>query len=150
MDFIDTKKIVKHDSAWQQNKINHNNAVLPIYGNISCGQLKFIDDNLEGYIEIPKRMIGDGDYFVLRTSGDSMINADIYDGDLIIIKRQSTAENGDIVAAMIDNEVTLKRFFKLDDKEKYKLHPENTNYNDIIIDECDVLGVAVKILKTLD
>ena len=150
MDFIDTKKIVKHDSAWQQNKINSNNAVLPIYGNISCGQLKFIDDNLEGYIEIPKRMIGDGDYFVLRTSGDSMINADIYDGDLIIIKRQSTAENGDIVAAMIDNEVTLKRFFKLDDKEKYKLHPENTNYNDIIIDECDVLGVAVKILKTLD
>ena len=149
MDFIDTKKIVKHDSAWQQNKINSNNAVLPIYGNISCGQLKFIDDNLEGYIEIPKQMIGDGDCFVLRTSGDSMIDADIYDGDLIIIKRQSTAENGDIVAAMIDNEVTLKRFFKLDDVKKYKLHPENTNYNDIIVDECDVLGVAVKIIKNL-
>lgn len=104
---------------------------------------------MEGYIEIPKNLIGDGDYFVLRASGNSMINADIYDGDLIIIKRQTTAENGDIVAAMVDNDVTLKRFFMLGDIQKYKLQPENSSYNDMIVDSCDILGIAIKKLKNI-
>ena len=149
MDYIDIKNIVRHDATWHQNKLIHNKIIIPIYGDISCGQLKSIDNNIEGYIEIPRYMIGDGNYFVLHTSGDSMINADIHDGDLIIIKRQSTADNGNIVAVMIDNEVTLKRFFRLDNIRKYKLHPENSNYDDIIVDNCDILGVAVKILKNL-
>lgn len=149
MDYINGKNIVIHEEEWQKYKVNTNKIVLPIYGNISCGQLKSIDNNLEGYLEIPKRLIGNGDYFVLRTSGDSMVEADIHDGNLIIIKRQSTAENGDIVAVMVDNDVTLKRFFKLEDIQKYKLHPENSNYDDIIVDNCDILGIAVKILKNL-
>lgn len=149
MDYIDIKNILIHDAEWQSDKINDNKIIIPIYGSISCGQLKLIDSNLEGYIEIPKRLIGNGDYFVLRTSGNSMINANIHDGDLIIIRRQANAENGDIVAVMVDNEVTLKRFFMLEDVQKYKLHPENSNYDDIVVDNCDILGVAIKILKNL-
>lgn len=149
MDYINDKNIVIHEEEWQKYKVNTNKIVLPIYGNISCGQLKFINDNVEGYIEIPKNLIGDGDYFVLRASGNSMINADIYDGDLIIIKRQTTAENGDIVAAMVDNDVTLKRFFMLGDIQKYKLQPENSSYNDMIVDSCDILGIAIKKLKNI-
>ena len=149
MDYIDFTHIVLHDATWQRNKLCNNMTVIPIYGNISCGHLRSIDENIDGYIEIPKHMIGDGDYFLLHASGDSMINAGIHDGDLIIIKRQPTAENGNIVAVMIDDEVTLKRFFRLDNVRQYKLHPENSNYDDIIIDNCDVLGIAVKILKNL-
>lgn len=149
MDYIDIKEIVQHDSTWQNNKIDPTKTVIPIVGDIPCGQFRLINDNIEGYIEIPKYMIGPGDYFVLRTKGDSMIDADIHDGDLIIIKRQSTADNGSIAAVMIDNKVNLKRFFKLDDIHKYRLHPENSNYDDIIVDSCDILGIAVKIIKNI-
>ncbi len=149
MDIIHSKKIYYHDATWQQYSLNGSRTILPIYGNISCGHLKSINDNIDGYIEIPKTMIGSGDYFVLRASGDSMINADIYDGDLIVIQRQPTAENGDIVAVMINDEVTLKRFFRLDGINKYKLQPENSNYNDIVVDNCDILGIAIKKLGDL-
>ena len=149
MDFIYKDKLIYHDASWQQQKIRKNRCIIPIYGQISCGYLKSIDDNVDGYIEIPKDMIGKGDYFVLRASGDSMINADIHNGDLIIIQRQTTADDGDIVAVMIDNDVTLKRFFRLDDIHAYELKPENPKYNATIVKDCDILGVATKKIESL-
>jgi len=149
MDYVDIKDIEMHDAQWQKNKLHRRKIAIPLYGSISCGMLKFINNNIEGYVEIPKHMVGEGDYFVLRTSGDSMIDAGIEDGNLIIVKKQSTADDGNIVAVMINNEVTLKRFFRLDKTKKYKLHPENSAYEDIIVDNCDILGVAVKILRNI-
>ena len=88
-------------------------------------------------------------YFVLKSDGDSMINAGINKDDLLVIKMQSYAENGDIAVVELDNDVTLKRFYKLEDKHLYKLHPENDKYDDIYLEKCNVLGVAVKIIKDI-
>ena len=106
------------------NLSNERNLLLTIYGKVSCGKLKFIDDNVEGFVEIPSSFLGEDKYFVLKSDGDSMINAGIKKGDLLVIKMESHAKNGDIAVVELDNKVTLKRFYKLEDKHQYKLHPE--------------------------
>lgn len=150
MDYINKRNTKIHDVEWEITTIPRDNSVFKIYGNISCGKLKFIDDNVVGYIEIPKEFIGDGDYFVLRTKGDSMINCGINDGDLLLIQRQTSAEDGQIAAIMVEDHVTLKRFYRMKKECKYRLHPENPKCQDIILDSCEILGIAVKIIKDLD
>lgn len=150
MDSISAKQLIFYDKNWNSDRLSNNGShLMTIYGKISCGKLKFIDGNIEGYMEIPNSLIGDGDYFVLKSKGDSMINSGIKDGDLLIIKLQSYAENGQIAVVEMDNKVTLKRFYRLEQDKKYRLHPENEKYDDIFLDECNILGVAVKIIKDL-
>ena len=124
-------------------------SLMPIYGDIPCGELGYLDDNIEGYVEIPNGLIGTGEYFVLQADGDSMIGAGINDTDLVIIRKQDYADDGDIVVAFVDSKVTLKRYYKLRDIKAYRLHAENEAYEDKIVKDCQVLGVAVKILKDL-
>ena len=115
------------------------------------GYILFInDDYKEEILEIPQHMLGSGEYFALRAEGDSMIDAGISDGDILIIKMQNYAENGQIVVARIGQNVTLKRIFMLDDEKKIKLCPENKLYKEIITDECDIMGVATKIIKDVE
>lgn len=123
--------------------------LMPIYGGIPCGELGYLDDNIEGYVEIPNGLIGTGAYFVLQADGDSMVGAGINDSDLVIIRKQDYADDGDIVVAFVDSKVTLKRYYKLRDIKAYRLHAENEAYEDKIVKDCQVLGVAVKILKDL-
>ena len=82
---------------------------------------------------------------MLRVRGNSMIEIGIDDGDYVIIRRQETAENGEIAAVMIDNEVTLKRFYK--EKDRFVLHPENSSMQDIITEKADILGVLVGLMR---
>ena len=124
-------------------------SLMPIYGGIPCGELGYLDDNIEGYVEIPNGLIGTGAYFVLQADGDSMVGAGINDSDLVIIRKQDYADDGDIVVAFVDSKVTLKRYYKLRDIKAYRLHAENEAYEDKIVKDCQVLGVAVKILKDL-
>ena len=150
MDIINKKNLVFYDKDWNSSNLsNERNLLLTIYGKVSCGKLKFIDDNVEGFVEIPSSFLGEDKYFVLKSDGDSMINAGIKKGDLLVIKMQSHAENGDIAVVELDNKVTLKRFYKLEDKHQYKLHPENEKYDDIYLEKCNILGVAVKIIKDI-
>ena len=141
-------RIVLHDLDYAK-KTASNNPLLTVFGYVPCGSPNFIDDNIEGFLEIPKSMLGQGDFFVLRAKGDSMVDAGIKTGDLIIIKRQPTAEDGQIVVARLGNNVTLKKYYKLETAKKIVLHPENENYEDIVIRDCDIMGVAVKIIKDL-
>ena len=141
-------RIVLHDVDYAK-KTSPNNLLLTVFGYVPCGSPNFIDDNIEGFLEIPKSMLGQGDFFVLRAKGDSMVDAGIKTGDLIIIKRQSTAENGQIVVARLGNNVTLKKYYKLETEKQIMLHPENKKYDDIVIRNCDIMGVAVKIIKDL-
>lgn len=145
-------KIVFHDKESEKLKDKKLKNIFPVCGDISCGYPKFLDDEIESYLEIPESMIGQGDFFVLRADGDSMIGADINSGDLVLVRKQSYAEDGQIVVAFTDEydeEVVLKRYFELRDKKLYKLHPENPKYEDIIVKQCTVIGVAVKVLRDI-
>ena len=147
-------KIIFHekDSEKLQSALKKKKNIYPVYGDISCGYPKFIDNEIEKFVEIPESMIGQGEFFVLRAKGDSMIDAGINNGDLVLVRKQSYAEDGQIVVAFTDEydeEVVLKRFFELKDEKLYKLHPENSKYEDIIVKSCTIIGIAVKIFRDI-
>ena len=121
---------------------------VPPLGSGSCGIPKFAEENIEEYVCLPESLFGRGEFFLLRARGDSMIGAGIEDGDLVLIRQQSTAEYNQIVVALVDDEATLKRFRPKEDH--ICLHPENNRYEDIIVDSCLIQGVAVKVIKDLD
>lgn len=126
---------------------NTNNAA--ILGSVSCGVPKFAEENIEEYIPLPETLFGKGDFFILKANGTSMIDAGIDDGDLVVIRQQSSAEEGQIVVALIDDEATLKRFYRDDRNKCIRLHPENSNMDDIIVDDCIIQGIAVKVIKDI-
>ena len=122
---------------------------VPVLGSVSCGLPKFAEENIEEYVKLPVSLFGKGDFFLLRAKGDSMINAGIEDGDLVLVRKTDTADYNRIVVALIgEEEATLKRFRP--DGEVIRLHAENPNYDDIIVNDCIIQGVAVKILKDLN
>ncbi len=124
----------------------------PVSGDIACGSPIYADEQHDESFPIPADYIGRGEYFWLRAKGNSMINAGIENGDLVLIRRQNTANEGDIVAALIDDSATLKTF-RLDRKSrKVVLIAENDdkeNYPDQIYDSIVIQGVAVYVLKSL-
>ncbi len=118
---------------------------IPILGNVAAGVPLLASENFDGYISIPSDMLKAGDYFALNVRGDSMINAGILDGDTALIKQKQTAENGEIIVAMIDDAVTLKRFYK--EKNRVKLQAENDAYSPIYTQSIKILGKLVKIFR---
>ncbi len=122
---------------------------VPILGSIPCGPLTEETECIEGYYNLPTSFLGRGEHYLLRASGDSMINAGIDDGDLVLIRKQNEAENGDIVVALADNLSTLKRLYRDDIRKCVVLHPENDYMEDIIVKDCYIQGVAVKIIKDI-
>ena len=123
---------------------------VPVLGSIACGIPKFAEENIEGYVRLPVSMFGHGNFFILRAYGDSMIEAGIEDGDLVLIRQQDTADEGQIVVALIDDEATLKRFYPEPENERICLHPENSQMDNIYVDYCQIQGVAVKVIKDLE
>lgn len=123
---------------------------VPILGEIACGIPKYAEENIEEYVKLPVSLFGNGNFFILRAYGDSMIEAGIEDGDLVLIKQQNVADDGQIVVALIDDEATLKRFYPEPKKHRIRLHPENSHMDDIIVDHCEIQGVAVKVFKDLE
>ena len=120
-------------------------AIAPIVGTIACGQPVDAMENIEESVTLPRAIFGAGNLFLLHAKGDSMVEADIHNGDLVVIRQQNTAENGEIVVAMINGETTLKRFYKKNGK--IILHPENKTMDDIIVKNCEIQGVLVSCIK---
>lgn len=120
-----------------------------VVGSIACGKPLLAEENIENYLPIPKAFLGKGKYFILKASGNSMINSGICDGDYVIVKQQEYAEDGQIVVALIDDEATLKRFYRDDKLKKIRLHPENNRMKDMYFDSIVIQGVAVKVIKDL-
>lgn len=118
---------------------------IPIIGTIRAGSPIFAVENLDGYIPLPEEFITGGNEFALKVQGDSMINAGIFDKDIIIVHQQNTAENGDIVVALVDDSATVKRFFKK--KNKIVLHPENDELSDMVFDNVAILGVVKGLMR---
>jgi len=125
---------------------------LPIVGSVAAGPLSEALEHIEGHLSIDQSLVSGSDSFLLRVRGDSMIDAQIADGDLAVIHPQSVAENGDIVVAMLDGEATLKRFFRED--ETIRLQPENSRLQPIILSAADgdvtIVGKVAAILRVLE
>lgn len=113
----------------------------PLIGNISAGLPKLAEENVDDIINLPAGLFKGDDLFALRVKGDSMINAGIFNKDIIIVRKQETANNNDIVVALIDNEATVKRFIK--QKDKIILRPENDTMTDMVFDNVSILGIVV-------
>lgn len=122
---------------------------VPVLGDVSCGLPKYAEENIEDYVKLPVSLFGTGDFYFLRAKGESMIEAGICEGDLILVKRQNYASNGQIVVALIDDEATLKRFYPEPQHHRIRLHPENETMKDIYVADCEIQGVAVKVIKDL-
>ena len=113
---------------------------IPLVGTITAGTPILAIENLDGYYPLPPEFSSENDVFALKVNGDSMINAGIYDKDVIIVEKSDTAENGQIVVALIEESATVKKFFIKDGK--YVLHPENDTMEDMIYDHVSILGIV--------
>jgi repressor LexA len=120
---------------------------VPILGSVAAGKPLFAEENFQDTLYLPDSMIrgDDNRYFALYVRGDSMINAGILNGDVAVIKQQDTASDGDIVVALIEDSVTLKRFFR--ENSRIRLQPENDNYNPIYCQDLRILGILSNILR---
>lgn len=118
---------------------------VPIVGRVAAGQPILASENIENYFPIPAEFMPNQDVFMLHVKGDSMINAGIFDGDSILVKKQPTAENGDMVVALIDDSATVKTFYK--ENGHYRLQPENDAMDPIIVDEVSILGIAFGVFR---
>ena len=122
---------------------------VPVLGTVSCGIPKYAEENIEGYVRLPVALFGRGQFYILRANGDSMIDADIYDGDLVLIRQQNYADEGQIVVALMEDEATLKRYYPEPENHRVRLHPENEALEDIYASDCIIQGVAIKVIKDL-
>lgn len=118
---------------------------VPIIGNVAAGQPLLAVENVEGYFPILADEVPKGEVFMLNVKGESMINAGIYDGDKILVKKQSVAENGEIIVALIDDSATVKTYYKED--KHYRLQPENDTMEPIIVSELDILGKVIGLYR---
>ena len=114
-------------------------------GTVTAGQPVFAYENYEDYYSFPSGSFKGTDLFMLSVQGTSMIDAGIYDGDKIIVRKQESAENGDIVVALIEDSATVKRFFKREGY--YVLHPENETMDDIIVEQVEILGKVIGLVR---
>lgn len=127
-------------------KLKKGNFVLaPLIGSIACGIPNPSEESYEDTYALPSDIFGTGTLFMLHAEGNSMIEAGISPGDLLVLRQQNSAEDGEIVVALINGETTLKRLYHKGGK--IVLHPENKRMQDIIVDNCDVQGVLVSCIK---
>ena len=118
---------------------------VPLIGTVAAGQPILAQENIENYFPVPAEYMPNSECFMLKVKGDSMVNAGIFNGDQILVQQQNTANNGDIVVALIDDSATVKTFYKEDGH--YRLQPENDSMSPIIVDEVTILGKVFGVLR---
>ena len=118
---------------------------LPVIGNVAAGTPILADENIEAYFPVPIDFVGSGNHYILRVKGESMIEAGILDGDYLIVRQQADASNGEIVVAMLEDEATVKRFYKRD--KFIELRPENSAMQPIIAPQVAILGKVTGLLR---
>lgn len=124
---------------------------VPKLGYVPCGPLSEEYECIDGYVRLPASFVGNAKKcFLLTASGNSMVDAGISDGDLVLVRQQETANYNDIIVALVGNEVTLKRYRPDSASGKIILHPENKRMKDMVVDECRIQGVAIRAIKNLE
>ena len=122
-------------------------ASLPVVGRVAAGAPILAEQNIKSYFPIPAEYVPRGESFILKVHGTSMINVGIMDGDFIFVNSCSTAENGEIVVALIDDSATVKRFFR--EKDHIRLQPENDEMEPIIVEDCRILGKVFGVYRVM-
>ena len=120
---------------------------IPVIGRVAAGSPILAEENTETVLPLPAELVGDGELFVLRVRGESMINAGILNDDYIVVRKQPDARNGEIVVALVEDEATVKRFYK--ENGHFRLQPENDNMEPIIVPEVVILGRVVSLLRKI-
>ena len=138
--------IVRHQGSNRSIRLtNDNTAFVPVLGKVTAGIPILAIEDVECYIPISENVRRGRELFALRVVGESMINAGILDNDIVVVHKTPSAENGQIVVAMIDNEATVKRFYK--ENGYVRLQPENDTFQPIITDECSILGRVISVVR---
>ena len=120
---------------------------VPIVGKVTAGMPILAVENIEDSFPLPVDFVGNSESFMLKVRGDSMIDAGILDGDLVLVKKQNTAQNGDIVVALIEDEATVKKFYK--EKGFIRLQPQNQFMQPILVPTCTILGKVAGVFRKL-
>ena len=118
---------------------------VPVIGRVAAGAPILAEENIENYFPIPMEFMPNEKTFLLSVKGESMINAGILDGDYVLIKQQSNAENGDMVVALVEDGATVKRFFK--EEGVYRLQPENDFMDPLIVESVEILGKVIGVFR---
>ena len=124
---------------------NDSTAVVPILGKVTAGMPILAVEDIEGYVPVSDKIKRGRELFALRVVGESMTNAGILDNDIVVVHKTPVAENGQIVVAMVEDEATVKRFYK--ENGHFRLQPENDDYDPIIVDDCSILGHVVSVIR---
>lgn len=119
---------------------------IPVVGTVAAGDPITALEDISEQMMLPVELLGEGEHFILTIQGSSMINAGIHDGDYVVVRKQPTADTGEIVVAMVEDEATVKRFYREDGH--FRLQPENDAYEPIIVDDVIILGKLVALLRT--
>lgn len=120
---------------------------VPLIGTVAAGTPLLAQENIETYFPIPSELLPNKEIFMLKVKGDSMIEAGIFNGDLILVEKTNTAENGEIVVALLDDSATVKRFYREDGR--YRLQPENASMEPIFVDEVQILGKVIGLFRMM-
>lgn len=120
---------------------------VPIVGSVTAGAPILAVENIEGYFPVSPEFLGNKPTFMLKVKGESMINAGILDKDYILVQSEQAVDNGEIAVALIDDSVTVKRFFK--EEDHYRLQPENDTMEPIIVKDCKVIGKVIGLFRTM-
>lgn len=120
-------------------------ANIPIVGEVAAGEPLLAEENIRDYFPIPADMLPNAQMFMLKVKGDSMIGAGILDGDMVVVRQASSASNGDMIVALIEDGATVKYFYK--ENGHFRLQPDNPDYNPIIVNDLTVLGTVIGVIR---
>ncbi len=129
------------------NNSDDNTFSLPLVGEIAAGAPVIAQENIESYMPLPAEIVRGDEGFILKVKGDSMIEIGIFDGDYIVVRQQKVAQNGQTVVALLEDEATVKTFYK--EKDHIRLQPENSSMEPIIVKNPSILGIVVAVLRKL-
>lgn len=120
---------------------------VPVLGRVAAGDPITAIEDAQSHLMLPTELIGSGEHFILTVQGSSMINIGIHNGDYVVVRKQQSAENGEIVVAMVEDEATVKRFYK--ENGHFRLQPENDMMEPIIVEDCVILGKVTALLRKM-
>ncbi len=129
------------------NNSDDNTFSLPLVGEIAAGSPVIAQENIESYMPLPAEIVKGDEGFILKVKGDSMIDAGIFDGDYIVVRQQQVAQNGQTVVALLEDEATVKTFYK--EKDHIRLQPENSSMEPLKVKNPSILGIVVAVLRKL-